>query len=298
MKRKRIAFTLIELLVVIAIIAILAAMLMPALESARRAAKKVDCISNERQVALALQMYATDNDGHIPGGWYPLSNTDKFRTYAWSAYDTRDSGHWFNTWLDADHDGGNDIILGRYPPGSGYGEEIEFRTGSQSLMVDQGYLGTVVHCEELKHQLELATQFSYYAKFCHITYTLPRDLLLHNPECARYPSNGPYLRGSSDCSHLLRIHTLESQHVLLGPMFHAQFATGIGSYRYGNRDVAPHLFGNIIMRHSGPSANIAFIDGHVESMKYQPLKELFSPRSPDGGTYYGYNHSGNHECKP
>lgn len=56
------AFTLIELLVVIAIIAILAAILFPVLAQAREAAKKTQCLSNAKQIALASVMYTSDND--------------------------------------------------------------------------------------------------------------------------------------------------------------------------------------------------------------------------------------------
>lgn len=61
-------FTLIELLVVIGIIGVLAALLLPALSSSKQAAKRAACLSNLRQLGIAIELYADDHEGKLPFG--------------------------------------------------------------------------------------------------------------------------------------------------------------------------------------------------------------------------------------
>jgi prepilin-type N-terminal cleavage/methylation domain-containing protein/prepilin-type processing-associated H-X9-DG protein len=82
-QRKSRAFTLVELLTVIGIIAVLAALLFPVFATARGKAREITCVSNLRQIGMAIKMYTQDYDELYP---WAVDATDRYTPQIWSQY--------------------------------------------------------------------------------------------------------------------------------------------------------------------------------------------------------------------
>jgi prepilin-type N-terminal cleavage/methylation domain-containing protein len=142
--RKR--FTLIELLVVVAIIAILAAILLPALQKAKERARRVVCLSNQRQIAIGATLFADENDGNVPicrGRRIQIA----FDPIGKKHYDNIDSDRdtdWIKAWSIAgltDHDTGKPTEVWNCPSRD-YTSQYE-AMGMNQLVISYQYFGGI-----------------------------------------------------------------------------------------------------------------------------------------------------------
>jgi prepilin-type N-terminal cleavage/methylation domain-containing protein/prepilin-type processing-associated H-X9-DG protein len=214
-------FTLIELLVVIAIIAILAAMLLPALARAKATSQRVSCMNKLRQWGLAQAMYCHDNDDFIP------------RESAHSAAS-------LNSWTEAKAPMSFDVWYNALPtsisqkPASGYFSD-------RASFYDQSIL---FHCPTAKFLTAAPTATDVYYSIA---------------------MNSKLIQGS-DLTIRARTVQLPSQTVFFlenrldnEPMVDPKQATT----DLGQPSSSANRF---VARHNG-SGNIAFVDGHAESLK-------------------------------
>jgi prepilin-type N-terminal cleavage/methylation domain-containing protein/prepilin-type processing-associated H-X9-DG protein len=249
--KTRLAFTLIELLVVIAIIAILAAMLLPALSRAKDRARTVDCLSKQRQWGIGLQVSATDNidqmprDGTDDGGQYGVD------TGATSGPGSpNDDNAWFNVLPSVMAD----KPLSNYwnAPGGNVFTKLPFPGG----------VGKIWHCPSAS--TDNTAPFLQGGAFGFFSYAMNIDLKATTPITGSY-GKIPYPKMPKLSQVPNPSATVLLTEQTFSPSAERYLGTSSDADRNGIFPAARSY--RFPKRHNDAGGNLAFVDGHSQYFK-------------------------------
>ena len=271
-------FTLIELLVVIAIIAILAAMLLPALSKAKLQAIKTQSMNNEKQQIVALEMYAGENKDFLPdgtnGAWawdmdpYLANQMIAYGTTPWTWYDPGTAPKfgptdWFGTVAYGNVPGGSPCLWcfggTPYPDAAARPTDgIRVIGYAQTFYGTANYTGTYITNTNIK-----LTSTSTPGYFDHES-GVPIGPLTKRPLVACATLNNT---GDSD---------------LLSQMYTYNWVNVDGGYTY-NGAPKGHISAHMKSATIPEGANVGMLDGHVE---WKPFNQMINRLS--GSPYFYY----------
>lgn len=238
------AFTLIELLVVISIVALLISLLLPALSQAREQARQLMCISQEKQLGMAVELYAGDAEGDFPATMYPHTYVPNIHSKL-AAYNSSDA-----IWTDPSQRG--------MPEAPGYGgiEEglVKSTSGSESELVPMHY------------------SFNFWLH-------PPLNIVGGRVEPWPWPMN--QLPSRPDQRHVNQTELARPAETLSLFCFHPpMYGWGVflrwndyNSIPYGLRSRVPEQYGYDPALIHGEGLNLGFADGHAEFIDADDLLE-------------------------
>ena len=248
----RAAFTLIELLVVIAIIAILAAILFPVFAQAREKARQTSCLSNEKQISLALMQYLQDYEETMP----PASSNEP----AWN-----NDPAWCSSWILQIQPYCKTYAIffcpsdARDKTSSWQGDSVSY---SANCLIGQGYkywgfVGAFTTVQE-------GNSFWTPAQPTLADFALPAETIAftekHNDTVANFVRfSTPFVTDWKDPEWKLSWMSGTSDRTSSIPIPFLGTDENHGGWKYANT-------GAVSTKHSG-MANFAFMDGHVKAMK-------------------------------
>ncbi len=269
--KHRYAFTLIELLVVIAIIALLVSILMPSLQKAKEMAKDVVCLSHQKNVALAIYLYAQDYDDTLP---YTRSLDGSRTNLDWEHRVGRMAENWtpgratpadlrtfHKGYIDLNNDSKTE---GTFKCPSAW-DQVEPKSGSSAWICHFSVNGALINHFGLDEEINIDLPPNRTPVECVRISDVKANKVVLLGDCNLGPGGGAY--PAADYPPLFHGYRDESEFRAHGPWPYLWYING------WQKTQRCDYYG-----HTGEKSNLNFIDGHGEGIK-DLVPEHFNPQA-------------------